>query len=156
ERDQDRTVQAVEGLAAAGVTAIAVCLLHSYRNPRHEERVLSLIRELHPDIPVSISSDVVAEFREYERASTTTIDAFVKPLVGGYVGHLDERASALGVSGLSLMQSNGGLLPAAYVRDHPVQMLFSGPAAGVIGATNVAQASKLRNIITLDMGGPST
>lgn len=146
----------VSSLLEREVGAVAVCLLHSYRNPQHEQRLRELIAELAPGAAVSISSDVAAEFREYERASTTTVDAFVKPTVGRYVGHVEREATRRGIRDVSLMQSNGGLLPAAYARDHPVQLLFSGPAAGVTGALRIAEAAGVRDLITIDMGGTST
>src|SRR5690606_1910022 len=157
-REIERTAaaQAIEELIAAGVDAIAVCLLHSYAHPRHEQELRDLIGDLHPGIQVSISSEVAAEFREYERASTTVIDAFVKPVIHTYLLELQDAAARRGVSRVLMMQSNGGLLPAGYIRDHPARTLFSGPAAGVTGAVRVAQAAGIENIITLDMGGTST
>lgn len=156
-REIERTAaaQAIEELIAAGVDAIAVCLLHSYAHPRHEQELRDLIGDLHPGIQVSISSEVAAEFREYERASTTVIDAFVKPVIHTYLLELQDAAARRGVSRVLMMQSNGGLLPAGYIRDHPARTLFSGPAAGVTGAVRVAQAAGIENIITLDMGGTS-
>jgi N-methylhydantoinase A len=143
-------------LVQRGVGAIAICLLHSYRNPQHEQRLRKLMEELAPGPAVSISSDVAPEFREYERASTTTVDAFVKPTVDRYLGHLEREAASRGIGNLALMQSNGGLLPSPYARDHPVQLLFSGPAAGVTGALRIAEAAGMRDMITIDMGGTST
>jgi N-methylhydantoinase A len=98
----------------------------------------------------------VAEFREYERASTTTIDAFVKPIVQSYVGRLERETAARGFGPVSLMQSNGGLLPVGFVLRRPVQMLFSGPAAGVTAAVRIAGALGIGDLVTLDMGGTST
>jgi N-methylhydantoinase A len=154
--DEASVRQAVSELIECGATSFAVCLLHSYRNPAHERRVAELIGELVPDFNVSLSSDVVAEFREYERASTTTIDAFVKPVVDRYLRRLEAEATERGISEVWMMQSNGGLLPAGYVRRHPARTLFSGPAAGVTGAVRLAQAAGLTDIITMDMGGTST
>ena len=154
--DDDRTRVAIHELLAAGVTAFAVCLLHSYSNPEHEQRVRSLIEELVPGPEVSLSSEVVAEFREYERATTTTIDAFVKPVVDRYLGRLEDECAERGVSGVWMMQSNGGLLPSSYVRKHPARTLFSGPAAGVAGAIRLASAAGFHDLITMDMGGTST
>ena len=143
-------------LQAAGVTAIAVCLLHSYKNPTHEQQLGDAIRDAYPNLQVSISSDVVAEFREYERASTTTIDAFVKPVIESYLGRLQPGAAKLGIPTVWMMQSNGGLLPAAYIRNCPARTLYSGPAAGVTGARAVAKTAGWDDIITMDMGGTST
>lgn len=154
--DIEAARRTVRELLEGGVDAIAVCLLHSYRNPDHELRVRELLEELSPGLPISISSEVVTEFREYERASTTTIDAFVKPTIGHYLARVEREVASRGLGSVALMQSNGGLLPAQYAREHPVQLLFSGPAAGVIGAEQIAGAVGLSDVITIDMGGTST
>jgi N-methylhydantoinase A len=154
--DEETTGAAARELLDAGVTSIAVCLLHAYKNPMHERRVREIVDAIAPDAHVSLSSDVIAEFREYERASTTTIDAFVKPVVDRYLAHLEAEAGTLGISGIWMMQSNGGILPGSYAREHPVHTLYSGPAAGVTGALTVARAAGIDDIITLDMGGTST
>jgi N-methylhydantoinase A len=154
--DEESTCQAISVLLERGVTAIAVCLLHAYRNPAHEQRIREIICEIAPDLHASLSSDVVAEFREYERASTTVIDAFVKPVIDRYVDHIETEIAGLGLSGLWMMQSNGGILPGSYARQIPVRTLYSGPAAGVTGATAIARAAGLENVITMDMGGTST
>ncbi|CAN5513036.1 hydantoinase/oxoprolinase family protein [soil metagenome] len=147
---------AIESLIEAGVESIAVCFLHSYAHPDHEIQVGEWIKAFNPEIYVSLSSSVVAEFREYERASTTVIDAFVKPVIQGYLEDLEQQAGERGVSSVMMMQSNGGLLPARYVREHPGRTLFSGPAAGVTGAIQVAAAAGIDDLITMDMGGTST
>ncbi|MEU6715433.1 hydantoinase/oxoprolinase family protein [Nonomuraea sp. NPDC046802] len=154
--DEGAVREAVADLAAHGVTSIAVCFLHSYRNPVHEQRVREIAAEIAPGLDVSLSSEVVAEFREYERASTTTIDAFVKPTVDGYLSRLERSLAERGMGGLSMMQSNGGVVPAAYVRRSPIHVLLSGPAAGVAGAVAVAGAAGIFDIVTMDMGGTST
>ncbi len=154
--DRAQAKCAIRELVDAGVTSIAICLLHSYAHPRHEQALRALIHELHPGVQISISSEVVAEFREYERASTTVIDAFVKPVIHAYLSDLQTESTKRGVSNLLMMQSNGGLLPASYIREHPGRTLFSGPAAGVTGAIRVAREAGIANIITIDMGGTST
>jgi N-methylhydantoinase A len=153
--DEDSTRRAVETLEERGVNAIAVCLLHAYKNPDHERRVREIVGEVAPGLHVSLSSEIVAEFREYERASTTVIDAFVKPVVDRYVEHLGREATSLEIDSLSIMQSNGGTLPASYARQIPVRTLFSGPAAGVTGAVTIANAAGLRNIIQWIWGAPA-
>lgn len=136
--------------------AIAVCLLHAYRNPAHEERVGQLIRQRWQDVPVILSSAVLPTFREYERASTAAMAAYLAPLVGRYLqtieGHLSGRA---GGKRLFVMQSSGGVLPAAGLGERGVEMLNSGPAAGVIAATRVAARIGDPDILTLDVGGTS-
>ena len=154
--DVDDVAAGLAELVAEGITAIAICLLHSYKNPVHERRLKEMASTLHPGLHVSISSEVVAEFREYERASTTTIDAFVKPVIDRYLGRLEREIVARGLSSIWMMQSNGGLLPAHYVRQHPARTLFSGPAAGVAGALSIARDAGIQDIVTMDMGGTST
>src|SRR5262249_25728003 len=120
--------------------ALAVCLLHAYRNPAHEERISQLIAERHPDLPVILSTRVLPTFREYERASTTARAAYLAPLVGRYLErlepHLTQRPNG---PTLFVMQPSGGVLPSAGSRARGVEMLNSGPAAGVIGAVRVAE-----------------
>jgi N-methylhydantoinase A len=127
--------------------ALAVCLLHAYRNPQHERRIREIVAERKPDLPVVLSSDVLPTFREYERASTTAMAAYLVPLVGRYLERLEQHleAGARG-SNLFVMQSSGGVLPSTGSHARGVEMLNSGPAAGVIGD---------RNVITLDVGGTS-
>ena len=144
-------------LASASFDAIAVCLLHGYANPVHERCVSEAIRRYQPDIPVTLSSDVSPEFREYERASTTALAAYVQPVIAGYLSRLTDKLQAAGFKGrFSMMQSNGGRMPASSMAQNAIAALFSGPAAGVIGAMGVAARSGFKNIITLDMGGTST
>ncbi len=142
----------------AGVTAVGVCLLHAYANPAHEQRVRALFAEVHPACAVSLSSDVLREYREYERSVTTLVDAFVKPLVATYVERLaaalDERAGA-GVP-FFVMKSNGGVASARQVATKPVTTVLSGPAAGALGAAAVTAATGFDRVVTLDGGGTST
>ena len=154
--DPGQALEAIDQLVTVEVESIAICFLHSYAFPDHERWVAERIAERHPAIFVSRSSSVAAEFREYERASTTVIDAFVKPVVQSYLEVLEVQAGDRGVSTVMMMQSNGGLLPARYVREHPGRTLFSGPAAGVTGAIEIAASVGLHDIITMDMGGTST
>jgi N-methylhydantoinase A len=147
----------VPALARGGYEAVAICLLNSYANPEHERRLGGLIRRRLPHLLVAASSEIAREFREYERASTTVIAAHVQPVVTGYLERLETHLADHGFAGtLSLMQSNGGRLPSAGVRRNPITALFSGPAAGVMGATRQAGRSGYRNLITFDMGGTST
>ncbi len=137
--------------------AVAICLLHSYTNPDHEQRVAAAVRRHAPNMPVTCSSDVSREFREYERASTTALAAFVRPAIEGYLDRLSNTLEARGFAGrFSIMQSNGGRIPADAMSKNPISALFSGPAAGVVGALGAAGRSDFKDIITLDMGGTST
>jgi N-methylhydantoinase A len=137
--------------------AVAVCLLNGYANPEHERRLGEIIARHVPDILVTLASDITREFREYERASTTTLSAYVQPVIDRYIGRFEARLADDGFAGrFSVMQSNGGRLPAEGMRRSAISALLSGPAAGVMGATRQAQRSGFGDLITLDMGGTST
>ncbi|MGH6719752.1 MAG: hydantoinase/oxoprolinase family protein [Alphaproteobacteria bacterium] len=147
----------VPALAAGGYQAIAVCLLNAYANPAHEEAVRDILADRLPGVPVTISAEVTREFREYERASTTTLAAFVQPVIAGYLARFEDKLAAGGFRGrFSVMQSNGGRLPAAGMRRNALTSLFSGPAAGVMGAARQAGLGGFGDLITFDMGGTST
>lgn len=137
--------------------AVAICLLNSYANPTHELLVADLIRRRLPDLDVTCSHEVSREFREYERASTTVLSAYVQPVIRRYLNLLEGELAGKGFRGrFSIMQSNGGRLPAAVMGQNAVTALFSGPAAGVTGAIRQAGLSGHDRLITLDMGGTST
>ena len=137
--------------------AVAICLLNAYVNPVHEIALRKLIQAKLPDMHVTISSDVTREFREFERASTTTLSAYVQPVIESYIARFSKRLSEHGFKGrFSIMQSNGGRLPADAMHASAVNALLSGPAAGVMGATRQAARSGYKNLITLDIGGTST
>jgi N-methylhydantoinase A len=154
--DESQAVEAIQRAKAAGVTAIAVCLLHSYANAAHERRLGELIAEHFPEAEVSLSSDVIPEFREYERASTTTVNAYVMPIVRRYVARLADRTRAMGVPAeLHIMQSNGGLMTARAAGEQSVRTMLSGPAAGVLGAVALAGQAGFDNVLSVDMGGTS-
>ena len=144
-------------LAGGNYEAAALCFLHAYANPNHERTVAAIIRELAPSLPVTCSNDVTREFREYERASTTALAAYVQPVMAGYVSRFSAALADRGFAGrFSIMQSNGGRMPAEAMARNAISALFSGPAAGVIGAVRSVAGAKYRNLITLDMGGTST
>ena len=147
---------AVQTLIDQGVEAIAVSLIHSYANPEHELAVERLVQEIAPEMTVALSSRSAREFREYERTTTTTIDAFLRPRISSYLEQLATDASAMGVRSLAVMQSNGGTVPALTAARNPLTMLRSGPAAGVAGAIAVARGAGEANVVTMDMGGTST
>ena len=137
--------------------AAAVCFLHAYANPDHERAVAAIVREAAPSLPVTCSSDVTREFREYERASTTALAAYVQPVMAGYVSRFSAALAERGFAGrFSIMQSNGGRMPAEAMARNAISALFSGPAAGVVGAVRSVAGAGYRNLITLDMGGTST
>ena len=147
----------VPRLAAGGYRAVAICLLNAWANPAHEHALRALIASRLPDLHVTVSSDITREFREYERASTTTLSAYVQPVVDAYVARFADRLAGAGFKGrFSIMQSNGGRLPAAAMKANAINALLSGPAAGVMGAVRQAARSGYQNLITLDIGGTST
>jgi len=147
----------IPALRSGGYQAVAICLLNAYVNPAHEQQLRALIAQELPDLHVTISSDITREFREYERASTTTLSAYVQPVMDRYLSRFITRLEASDFQGrFSVMQSNGGKLPAEAMRANAITALLSGPAAGVMGAVRQAARSGYRNLITLDMGGTST
>ncbi len=145
---------AVAVLRAERVEALAICLLHSYANPAHEHAVAAAVRAALPELPISLSADILPEIREYPRTSTTVINAYVQPVVRAYLTTLAARLAAAGVAApLRLMQSNGGLATAEHAAAQPVHIVESGPAAGVVGAAALAAALGEPRLITFDMGG---
>lgn len=147
----------IPALRAGGFEAVAICLLNAYVNPAHEQALKALIRRHLPDLLVTLSSEVTREFREFERASTTTLSAYVQPVMDRYIARFEERLAGGGFRGrFSVMQSNGGRLPGVAMRENAITALLSGPAAGVMGAARQAARSGFANLITLDIGGTST
>jgi N-methylhydantoinase A len=139
------------------VEAVTVCLINSYMNDVHERRIAAIVAEEMPDVPVSISADILPEMQEYERALTTVANSAVRPTVSRYVGNLEKQLSDWGSAAkLSLLRSDGGLMSAEKSRTAPVNLLMSGPAGGVAGAVFIAKNAKTPNVLTLDMGGTST
>ena len=155
--DEREVAAAVERLKAARVQSVAVCFLHSYRNPAHERRARAAIERLMPDAYISISSEVLPEFREFERLSTTVLNAAVGPRMERYLDRFLERVKALGI-GVDpfTIHSNGGLMSVRAVRSFPVRTCLSGPAAGVVGAAEVGRVAGFENLVTFDVGGTST
>lgn len=157
ELDEAATMESVDALVEQGVKCIGVCLLHSYASNAHEERVGKLIEEKYPDVFVSLSSRVLPEYREYERAMTTLIDVMVKPYCRTYLNRAGESVrKRAGDIPFLIMQSNGGVVKHETAGEKPVTMLLSGPAGGVLGATHLARLAGYKNILTLDVGGTST
>ena len=156
--DPHATAERIQAaLSARPFQAVAICLLNAYANPAHERQVANLVRARFPDLYVSCSHEISREFREYERASTTALSAYVQPIIDGYLGRFEARLASEGFKGhFSIMQSNGGRLPASVIRRNAITALFSGPAAGVIGAIRQVAASDCHDLITFDMGGTST
>jgi N-methylhydantoinase A len=155
--DEDAARAQLRRLRDAGIEALAVSLINAFANDAHERRVGELAAEELPGVPVSLSSRVLPELREYERALTTVANGYVQPQVARYVANLGEQLAAEGVrAGLSILRSDGGLAVADAAIAAPVTMLLSGPAGGVTGAVWVAEQSGYRDLLTFDMGGTST
>jgi N-methylhydantoinase A len=153
--DVEQALKALRALEAADVDAIAVCLLHSYANPENERTIKDLIAK-HASRPVfiSISSDIVREYREFERTSTSVLNAYVGPRVSGYLDGLQQFLDAGGFAGTAMiMQSGGGTMSIDLARQQPVRMMESGPVGGTVAAAHVAAKAGFRNVVAFDMGG---
>jgi N-methylhydantoinase A len=155
--DEDAVADAAETLLEdRGVESLAVCFLHSYANPDHERRAASVVEEAYPDATVSISSDITSEYREYERTSTTVLDAYIKPIFESYVDRLGSKLAEGGFDGeFFVTRSGGGALDADNAKTAPVHTIVSGPAGGLIGASAVGDATGRDDLIAVDMGGTS-
>ncbi len=154
--DEDSVAEAAEACRRLGVQSVAICLMHSFAHPAHERRVAALLRAALPGIAVTASVDVLPVAREYERSLVTILNASVMPAISTYVERLERRLAEAGIAApLLLMQSNGGVAGAAAIRRAPAVTALSGPAAGVVGAREVAAAAGIGNIITVDIGGTS-
>ena len=153
--DEAAVARAAEAIAADGVEALAICMLHSYANPDHERRTAEIVREIVGDhLFITCSADILPEIREYERTSTAVVNAYLGPAVRGYLSSLVEGLRLAGLTApLQVMQSSGGIMsPEAAIR-RPASLLESGPAAGVVACAHLAEMAGEDNIISLDMGG---
>ncbi len=155
--DEDDARAAARFFRDAGISTIGVCFLHSYADDAHERRMLDVLREEHPGAVVSISSEVLREYREYERSVTTLVDAAVKPRVGAYVTNIRTRLDEIAPDvPFYVMKSNGGVLSAGEVVHQPITTMLSGPAAGALGAALIAGTAGFDRVLTCDGGGTST
>lgn len=144
----------VSDLVSKGISSLAVCYLHSYANPEHEQLTKKLIEKEFPDLCISISSEITSQVREYERASTTVIDAYIKPLIRSYIDDLSSRLKILGFGGeLLIMTCTGGVVQTQLAKETPVLLLESGPVAGVSMVIQLARRSRLDGVFSYDMGG---
>lgn len=154
--DEDDARRVATEIARRGYEAVAVCFLHSYANPAHEARMREILHEVCPEVAVTVSHDLSREYREYERTSTAVLDAYIKPVVRGYLTRLEEELADRGFTGRFLVsRSGGGGMTCAAAREQPVNLILSGPAGGVVGAAGFARLTGRRNLITIDMGGTS-
>ena len=156
ELDRDEVAAIAQDFKARGIQAVAVSLLHSYRNPAHEEEVRHIIHEVYPDCLISISSDILREYREYERTNTTCLNTALMPLLSAYHTRIEQHLREQDIKApFYIMRSSGGLAQAQEVARLPIAAALSGPAAGVIAATHFGTLSGSQDIITFDMGGTS-
>ncbi|MDF5754224.1 hydantoinase/oxoprolinase family protein [Spongiactinospora sp. TRM90649] len=157
ELDPDSVREAARVLVEErGVRSLAVCFLHSFLEPAHERRAAEIIRAAHPDVTVSVSTDIVREYREYERTSTTVLDAYIRPIFERYVDRLETGLAERGFAGRFLiMRSGGGSMTSAVAKTSPTHTVLSGPAGGIVGAAYVAEALGRDNLLTFDIGGTS-
>jgi N-methylhydantoinase A len=154
--DQAELRSAVDELVTAGAQSLAVVFLFAFANPNHEQEVKRLIAQWHPELPVSLSSEVDPHFREYERTVATAFDAYVKPVVDRYLERLEASLTTMGVSApLQVMQSRGGLTVSPVARKRPIRLFLSGPAGGVVGGRIVGASADTDDLITIDIGGTS-
>ncbi|MEO1191855.1 MAG: hydantoinase/oxoprolinase family protein [Pseudomonadota bacterium] len=145
-----------EAIRASGAEALSICLLFSFLNPNHEQRLREALSAELPDLRISLSSEVQPEFREYERLNTTLINGYLQSVMEGYIDRLDSGVEALAPqAGLGINQSSGGLMTASLARSFPVRTALSGPAAGAVGAAYVARQVGRQNVLTVDVGGTS-
>lgn len=155
--NEDDVVAVARALADSKVEAVAICFMHSYRNNAHEQRTRDILAEHLPDVYISMSSEILPEFREFERMSTTALNAYVGPRMASYMRNLVSSVRAMDVAAApATVHSNGGLMSVESVLTAPVRTCVSGPAAGVIGAAELGRAAGFPNLITFDVGGTST
>ncbi|WP_226004950.1 hydantoinase/oxoprolinase family protein [Natrinema salinisoli] len=155
--DEEAVRAAVRELADSGVESLTVALLNSYLNPAHERQVRDIIQDECPDLPVSISAEIVPEYGEYERTLTTVINDYARPQVIDYLDDLDDSLEAAGSTAkMNVVRSDGGLMSSDAAKHRPVELALSGPSGGVVGAATIAEKKGVPDVLTLDMGGTST
>jgi N-methylhydantoinase A len=155
--DRGQVAEIVRDLVDSGVETLTVSLINSYANAAHEREIRDVIHELYPGFPVTISSDVLPEFREYERTLTACMNSYVRPRVETYLKNLESSLRDFGVAGeLNILRSDAGLMGVGVASEHPIYGILSGPSGGVAGALYVARRAGYENVLTFDMGGTST
>jgi N-methylhydantoinase A len=152
--NRDDLTAAAKQIAADGISSVAVCFINAYVNPANEIAAVSELSRLLPGSKISASTQLLPQIQEYERTSTTVVNAYVRPVVGDYLQSLQRRLDRIGITApLMIMQSSGGTIPAALAADNPITIIESGPAAGVVGAQRLAAATGMGDIMVLDVGG---
>lgn len=157
ELDVETATKLIDDLCSSGIEALTVSLMHSYANPAHERALGDIVKERHPHIPVSLSSDILPEFREYDRTITTVMNDYVRPIMKRYLSRIEERLKSDNVTArLHIVRSDGGLMSAEAASERPVHTVLSGPAGGVTSTVMVARRTGLKKLLAFDMGGTST
>ncbi len=155
--DEDKARASIAELIESDVESITISLLHSYANPEHEQRLKELVRDINPDIPVSLSSEILPEFREYERTLVTVMNAYVSPSMQRYLDGFEEKLRSINFAPhVNIVRSDGGLMSVSRASESPVHTMLSGPAGGVSGAAYLAQLANQPDALGFDMGGTST
>lgn len=155
--DIEAATALIDDLCGSGIEALTISLMHSYANPEHERILGRIVAERHPHIPVSLSSDILPEFREYDRAITTVMNDYVRPIMKRYLSRIEDRLKDEGVTArLHIVRSDGGLMSAAAASERPVHTVLSGPAGGVTSTVMIARRSGFPRLLAFDMGGTST
>jgi N-methylhydantoinase A len=155
--DEAAATAMIDDLCASGIEALTISLMHSYANPEHERRLGAIVAERFPNIPVSLSSDILPEFREYDRAITTVMNDYVRPIMRRYLSRIEDRLKQEGVRAhLHIVRSDGGLMSAAAASERPVHTVLSGPAGGVTSTVMLSRRSGFPKLLAFDMGGTST
>jgi len=157
ELDENKAREIIREIKKYDIESVAVCFLHSYKNPKNELRMKELILEEMPGIYISLSCEILPEIREYERICTTGVNAYLMPKIHRYINKLVKEKKSLGIKqNLHIMQSNGGIMSADFAANRSIHTVFSGPAGGVLAGKYISKLIGEKNIITLDMGGTST
>ena len=155
--DTERATALIDDLCGSGIEALTISLMHSYANPAHEQALARIMAERFPDIPVSLSSDILPEFREYDRTVTAVMNDYVRPIMSRYLSRIEDRLQQEGVKApLHIVRSDGGLMSAASASQRPVHTVLSGPAGGVTATAMIARRSGFDKLLAFDMGGTST
>lgn len=157
ELDVEAATALIDDLCSSGIEALTISLMHSYANPVHEQALRRIVAERFPEIPVSLSSDILPEFREYDRAITTVMNDYVRPIMKRYLSRIEDRLKDNGVTArLHIVRSDGGLMSAAAASERPVHTVLSGPAGGVTSTMMLSRRSGFSKLLAFDMGGTST
>lgn len=155
--DREKATALIDDVCSSGIEALTISLMHSYANPEHEKVLADIVRERYPDIPVSVSSDILPEFREYDRAITTVMNDYVRPIMKRYLSQIEKRLKEIGVTArLHIVRSDGGLMSAQAASERPVHTVLSGPAGGVTSTVMVSRRTGIGKLLAFDMGGTST